>query len=187
MANANDIEKGMRSDIMVISVWSWRKKGLNRVKAGAFVQTVLRNLRTGRTSQTRFASSETVEVVPLIRKKLEYSYRDGSGYIFMDTETYDQITIPAELVDPFKDYVVEGTGYDIVFTEDDIPMQLDLPPSVILEVIEAPEGLRGDSATNVRKPVKLETGLELNVPLFIKEGEQIKIDTRSGEYMGRAG
>jgi len=66
-------------------------------------------------------------------------------------------------------------------------MQLDLPPSVILEVIEAPEGLRGDSATNVRKPVKLETGLELNVPLFIKEGERIKIDTRSGEYMGRAG
>lgn len=187
MANANDIRKGnairYNGDICMVL----EKERVKPGKGGAFVQTVLRNLRTGRTSQTRFASNETVEVVPLIRKKLEYSYRDGSGYIFMDTETYDQITIPAELVDPFKDYVVEGTGYDIVFTEDDIPMQLDLPPSVILEVIEAPEGLRGDSATNVRKPVKLETGLELNVPLFIKEGERIKIDTRSGEYMGRAG
>ena len=187
MANANEIRKGnairYNDDICMVLEKDKVKPG----KGGAFVQTVLRNLRTGRTSQTRFASSETVEIVSLIRKKLEYSYRDGNGYVFLDTETYDPITIPAELVDPVKDYIVEGTGYDLVFTEDDIPMQLDLPPSVVLKVIEAPEGLKGDSATNVRKPVKLETGLELNVPLFIKAGEQIKVDTRSGEYMGRAG
>jgi len=186
MANANDIRKGnairYNDDICMVLEKDKVKPG----KGGAFVQTVLRNLRTGRTSQTRFASSETVEIVPLIRKKLEYSYRDGNGYVFLDTETYDPVTIPVELVDPVKDYIVEGTGYDLVFTEDDIPMQLELPPSVILKVTEAPEGLKGDSATNVRKPVKLETGLELNVPLFIKEGEEIKVDTRSGDYMGRA-
>ena len=187
MANANEIRKGnairYNDDLCMVLEKDKVKPG----KGGAFVQTVLRKLRTGRTSQTRFASSETVEIVSLIRKKLEYSYRDGNGYVFLDTETYDPITIPAELVDPVKDYIVEGTGYDLVFTEDDIPMQLDLPSSVTLKVIEAPEGLKGDSATNVRKPVKLETGLELNVPLFIKEGEQIKVDTRSGEYLGRAG
>ena len=186
MANANDIRKGnairYNSDICMVL----EKERVKPGKGGAFVQTVLRNLRTGRTSQTRFASNETVEVVPLSRKKLEYSYRDGNGYIFLDTETYDPVTIPVELVDPVKDYVVEGTGYDLIFTEDNIPMQLDLPPSVTLEVIEAPEGLRGDSATNVRKPVKLVTGLELNVPLFIKAGEEIKVDTRTGEYLGRA-
>lgn len=186
MANANDIRRGnairYNSDICLVL----EKERVKPGKGGAFVQTVLRNLRTGRTSQIRFASSETVEIVPLIRKKLEYSYRDGSGYIFMDTGTYDQVTIPAELVDPLKDFVVEGTGYDLVFTEDDIPMQIDLPPSVALKVIEAPEGLKGDSATNVRKPVRLETGLELNVPLFIKEGEMLKIDTRTGDYISRA-
>lgn len=186
MANANDIRRGnairYNSDICLVL----EKERVKPGKGGAFVQIVLRNLRTGRTFQTRFASNETVEIVPLIRKKLEYSYRDGRGYIFMDTETYDQVTVPAQLVDPLKDFVVEGTEYDLVFTEDDVPLQLDLPPSVTLKVIEAPEGLKGDSATNVRKPVRLETGLELNVPLFIKEGEMIKIDTRTGDYISRA-
>jgi len=186
MANANDVRRGnairYNSDICIVL----EKERVKPGKGGAFVQPVLRNLRTGRTSQTRFSSNETVEIVPLIRKKLEDSYLDGSGYVFIDTETYEQTIIPVELVDPFKDYVVEGTGYDLVFTEDENPIQMELPPSVILEVIEAPEGLKGDSATNVRKPVQLETGLELKVPLFIKEGEQIKVDTRSGEYLSRA-
>ncbi len=186
MASANEVRRGnairYHGDICLVLDKERVKPG----KGGAFIQTSLRNLRTGRTSQVRFSSNETVEIVPLIRKKLEYSYRDGSGYVFMDAETFDQITVPDELVASLKDYIVEGTGYDLVFTDQEIPIQVDLPPSVVLKVIEAPEGLKGDSATNVRKPVRLETGLELKVPLFIKEGERIKIDTRNGEYISRA-
>lgn len=186
MANANEIKKGnavrYNGDICMVLETERVKPG----KGGAFVQTVLRNLRTGRTAQNRFSTGETVDIVPLIRRKLEYSYRDGNGYVFLDIETFEQIIIPLELVDQFKNYIVEGTEYDVQFTDDGTPVQLELPPSVTLEVVEAPEGLKGDSATNVRKPVILETGLELNVPLFIKEKEKIKVDTRSGEYLGRA-
>ena len=104
----------------------------------------------------------------------------------MDPETFDQITIPEVLVDSFKDYIIEGTEYDLVLTDQDIPLRIELPPSIVVKVVDAPEGLKGDSATNVRKTVRLETGLELNTPLFIKEGELIKVDTRTGEYLGRA-
>ncbi|MDP8214586.1 MAG: elongation factor P [Candidatus Euphemobacter frigidus] len=186
MANANDMRKGNAvwrdGDIYIVLDLERVKPG----KGGAFVQTTLRNIRTGRTSQVRFSSTETVEIVPLIRKKLEFSYRDGGGYVFMDPETFDQITIPEVLVDSFKDYIIEGTEYDLVLTDQDIPLRIELPPSIVVKVVDAPEGLKGDSATNVRKTVRLETGLELNTPLFIKEGELIKVDTRTGEYLGRA-
>ncbi len=186
MVIANEIRKGnavrREGDLYLVLDLQRVRPG----KGGAFVQSTLRNLRTGKSSQVRFSSVETVEVVPLLRKKLEYSYRDGSGYVFIDPETYDQITLPSELLDESKGYVVEGGGYDVVFADTGSPIQVELPASVNLRVMEAPDWLKGDSATNVRKPVKLETGLQLNVPLFIKEGETIKVDTRTGEYIGRA-
>ncbi len=186
MPSANDIRKGnairYNGDICLVLDQDRVKPG----KGGAFVQTTLRNLRTGKSNQVRFGSNETVEIVILRRKKLEYSYRSGSEYVFLDPETFEQVSVGEGLVEVSRNYLVEGGEYDLVFDDQDIPMMLELPPSVVLTVAEAPEGLKGDSATNVRKPVTMETGLEINVPLFIKEGEKIKIDTRTGEYQGRA-
>jgi len=185
MANANDLRKGNAinkdGDIHIVLDMERVKPG----KGGAYVQAALRNLRTGKSSQTRFSSTESVDIIPLIRKKLEYSYRDGTEYVFLDTETFDQVHVPGELVEPVLGYLVEGTAYDLIFSEGQ-PLQLELPASVNLTVVESPEWVKGDSATNVRKPVKLETGLEALVPLFIKAGEVIKIDPRTGEYLSRA-
>ncbi|KQC15879.1 MAG: elongation factor P [Methanosaeta sp. SDB] len=186
MAIANDIRKGnairYNGDICLVLDQDRVKPG----KGGAFVQTTLRNLRTGKSNQVRFNSSETVEIIVLRRVKLEYSYRVGSDYVFIDPDTFEQVTVGDDLVGPARDYLVEEGEYELVFDDQGSPIMFELPPSVVLTVAEAPEGLKGDSATNVRKPVTLETGLEINVPLFIKEGEKIKIDTRTGEYQGRA-
>jgi len=185
MASANDLRKGNAvskdGDLHVVLDLDRVKPG----KGGAYVQATMRNLRTGKSSQTRFSSTETVEIVPLVRRKLEYSYRDGRDYVFIDTDTFDQVSVPADLIDPSRGYLVEGVAYDVVFYES-TPLQLDLPSSINLKVVEAPEWVKGDSATNVRKPVKLETGIEVQVPLFIKAGEVVKIDTRTGDYLSRA-
>lgn len=185
MPIASDLRKGNAirygDDICLVLDVQHRTPGNLR----AFVQATLRNLRTGRSSQVRFSATVPVEIVALIKKAMEYSYRDGSGYVFLDPETFDQITLGEEVAGPTRDYLVEGTAYDLVFS-DDQPVELELPPSVILTVEEAQEGLKGNSATNVRKPVRLETGLELNVPLFIRAGEKIRVDTRTGEYLARA-
>src|SRR5213076_1269118 len=109
------------------------------------------------------------------RATLEFSYKDHNGFHFMDPETYETVTLHDNLLGDAKDFLVEN-----------LPVQVELPASVSLKVIESAEGLRGDTASNVTKPAKLETGKTINVPLFIKEGETIKIDTRTGAYMGRA-
>lgn len=186
MAIANDIRKGnairYNGDVCLVLDQDRVKPG----KGGAFVQATLRNLRTGKSNQVRFASNETVEMIVLRRQTHEYSYRSGADFVFMDPETFEPVTVGGDLAAAARDYLVEGGEYDLIFDDQGAPIMLELPPSVILTVDEAPEGLKGDSATNVRKPVIVETGLEINVPLFIKEGEKIKIDTRTGEYMGRA-
>ena len=186
MSSANDLRKGnavrYKNDICQVLDLDRVKPG----KGGAYVQATLRNLRTGKSDQVRFGSNETVEIVILRRKQLEFSYRAGSEYVFIDPDTFEQVSLGRDLVEEARDYLVEGGEYEVVFDDSGSPMALELPPSVALTVAEAPEWVKGDSATNVRKPVTLETGLEVNVPLFIKEGEKIKIDTRTGEYQGRA-
>ncbi len=186
MAIANDLRKGnairYEGDLWVLLDRQRVKPG----KGPAYVQTTLRNYRTGRTSQVRFGSNDNVEIVPLLRRKLEYSYRDNVGYVFLDPETFEQTVLSAELIDPLKDFIIEGTQYTVVFTDDNTPLEIELDPSIDLKVIKAPHGVKGDSATNVRKPVVVETGLEVSVPLFITSGEVIKVDTRTGEYISRA-
>ncbi len=150
-----------------------------------FVQVSMRNLRTGQSSDVRFASTEKIEVVPMAHKKMEFSYMDGSDYVFTDPDTFDMITMPPEAVGAAKDYMVENSPVTVTFVEEK-PIQVELPPNVVLTVTEAPEGVRGDSATNVQKPVTLETGITIQAPLFIKQGEQIKVDTRTGKYLERA-
>ncbi|HWX17009.1 MAG TPA: elongation factor P, partial [Chthoniobacterales bacterium] len=133
----------------------------------------------------RFGSTDKVEVVDIDRKHLEFSYKDHNGYHFMDPETYDTVTLQENLIGDAKDYLVENLSVQVLYAQGK-PVQVDLPASVSLKIVESPQGLRGDTASNVTKPAVLETGKTINVPLFIEEGETVKIDTRTGNYMGRA-
>ena len=145
----------------------------------------LRSIRTGKTSDVRFSSTERVDVIPMMTKKMEFSYKDGEDFVFSDPETYETITISPEIVGDGKNYLTENSTVTVTFVEDKV-VQVEVPSSVVLTVTEAPEGIRGDSANNVQKPVILETGITVQAPLFIKTGEKIKIDTRTGKYMERA-
>ena len=167
-------------DICIVLSAEHRTPGNKR----GFVQTVLRNLRTGKSQDVRFASTEEVEVVPLISRKMEYSYRDGPDYVFTDPETFETVNLSEELIGDAKNYLVENTPVTVIFVEDRA-VQIELPPSVVLTVTDAPEGVRGDSASNVMKPVTLETGITIQAPLFIKTGEKVRVDTRTGEYVSR--
>jgi len=151
----------------------------------AFVQATLRSIRTGKSSEVRFSSTERIEVIPLTTRRMEYSYKDGEDYVFSDPETYDTVTLTPELVGDAKNYLVENGSVTMTFVEEKA-VQVELPPSVVLKVTNAPEGIRGDSANNVQKSVMVETGISVQAPLFIKTGEKIKIDTRTGKYMERA-
>lgn len=151
----------------------------------AFVQMTLRSIKTGKTSDVRFSSTERIDVVPMITRKMEFSYKDGEDYVFSDPETYETITVSPELIGDGKNYLTENAQVTVVFVEEKVA-QIEMPASVVLTVTDAPEGIRGDSANNVQKPITLETGITVQAPLFIKTGEKIKIDTRTGKYMERA-
>lgn len=151
----------------------------------AFVQATLRSIRTGKSSDVRFSSTERIEVIPMTTKKMEFSYKDGQDYVFSDPETYETVTLTPELVGEANQYLVENASVTMTLVEEKA-VQIELPSSVVLKVTDAPEGIRGDSANNVQKSVTVETGITVQAPLFIKTGERIKIDTRTGKYMERA-
>ena len=185
MASANDIRKGMainyNGDIAVVLDSQHRTPGNLR----AFVQATIRSIKTGKSSDVRFSSTEKIEVVPMQTRKMEFSYKDGEDFVFSDPETYETTTLPAELVGDAKNYLVENAMVTVTFVEEKA-VSIELPSSVVLAVSDAPEGIRGDSANNVQKTVILETGISVQAPLFIKTGEKIKVDTRTGKYMERA-
>jgi elongation factor P len=151
----------------------------------AFVQATIRSIKTGKSSDVRFSSTEKVEVIPMMTRKMEFSYKDGEDFVFSDPETYETVTLSPELVGDATNYLVENGIVTVTFVEDKA-VTVELPASVVLTVTDAPEGIRGDSANNVQKTVVVETGVNLQVPLFIKTGEKVKIDTRTGKYMERA-
>src|ERR1700747_3666743 len=185
MAAANDLRKGMallyNGDITVVLDVQHRPPGNLR----AFVQATLRSIRTGKSSDVRFSATEKSEVVPMMTRKMEFSYKDGEDYVFSDPETYETVTLSPEIMGDAKSYLVENGVVTVTFV-DDKAVSIELPSSVVLTVSDAPEGIRGDSANNVQKAVVLETGITVQAPLFIKTGEKIKIDTRTGKYMERA-
>ena len=168
-------------DISVVLDMQHRTPGNLR----AFVQASLRSIRTGKTSDVRFSSTEKLDVVPMMTRKLDLSYKDGEDFVFSDPETYETTTLMPELVGEAKNYLVENGSVTVTFVEDK-PVLVELPSSVVLKVADAPEGIRGDSSNNVQKAIVLETGITVNAPLFIKTGERIKVDTRTGKYMERA-
>ena len=151
----------------------------------AFVQASIRSIRTGKSSDVRFSSTEKLEVIPMMTRKVEFSYKDGEDYVFSDPETYETVTVVPEIVGDAKSYLVENAAVTMTFVEDKA-VSIELPSSVVLKVTDAPEGIRGDSANNVQKSITLETGIIVQAPLFIKTGEKIKVDTRTGKYMERA-
>ena len=151
----------------------------------AFVQASLRSIKTGKTADVRFSSTEKIEVVPMTTRKVDFSYKDGDDYVFSDPESYETTTLTPDLVGEAKNFLVENSQVTITFVADKA-VSIELPSSVILTVADAPEGIRGDSSNNVQKPIVLETGITVQAPLFIKTGEKIKIDTRTGKYMERA-
>ena len=185
MPAANDLRKGMAiryngNDAIILDV-QHRTPGNLR----AFVQCILRYINTGKSADVRFSSTEKVNLVETSRRTLEFSYKDHQGCHFMDPETYETIELNEELLAEAKDYLVENLPVEVLSIEGK-PVQVELPASVVMRVVESPEGVRGDTASNVQKPATLETGKVVNVPLFIKEGESIKVDTRTGSYMNRA-
>jgi elongation factor P len=185
MPTANDLRRGMaivhNGDVAVVLDMQHRTPGNLR----AFVQATLRSIRTGKSADVRFSSTERIDVVPMMVRKMEFSYKDGEDYVFSDPENYETVTLPAELVGDARNYLVENGIVTVTFV-DDKAVSVEIPPSVVLTVTDAPEGVRGDSANNVQKAIILETGITVQAPLFIKTGEKIKIDTRTGKYMERA-
>ena len=185
MPTANDLRRGMainyNGDVAVVLDSQHRTPGNLR----AFVQATIRSIRTGKSSDVRFSSTERIEPVPMITKRMEFSYKDGQDFVFTDPETYETVTLIPELIGDAKDYLVENGSVTITFVEEEA-VSIELPSSVVLTVTDAPEGIRGDSANNVQKAIVVETGITVQAPLFIKTGEKIKVDTRTGKYMERA-
>lgn len=153
-------------------------------KGPAHHSVKMRNLRTGKLSEGRFRSNENVDLVRVDKKEFQYIYNDGDNYYFMDTATYEQIPVNFELLDTGVNYLKENQEVKIAFEGDEI-LSVEFPASVVLRVTHAEPGLRGDTATNVTKPATVETGLEVQVPLFINEGDLIKVDTSTGKYSER--
>ena len=186
MAAANDLRKGMaikyNGNTAIVLEVHHRTPGNLR----AFVQAIIRYINTGKSADVRFGSTDKVEMVDIERTTLEFSYKDHSGYHFMDPETYETVTLQENLLGDAKDYLVENLSGAGSLRRRQSRCRWNCRLRCSLKVVEAPEGLRGDTASNVTKPAMLETGKTVNVPLFIKEGETIKIDTRTGAYMGRA-
>ena len=185
MAIANDLRRGnaiiYNGAVCVVMDTGHVKPG----KGPAYIQAKLRNLNTGKSSDNRFNSSESVEIVPMTTRKLEFSYMEGDDFVLVDPETYEQENVRAELMTDIKDFMTENTPLTATYVDGNLAM-VELPANVVLTVSDAPEGVRGDSASNVQKPVTLETGVIIQVPLFIKTGEKIKIDVKNQKYLERA-
>ncbi len=154
-------------------------------KGNALIMATIRSFNSGKTKDIRFASSDKVEVVQSDRQKLEFSYSDQTGYHFMDTTTYDTITFQEEFIGENKELLIDALEVEVLFV-DHKAVTIELPPNVELEVTESAPGVKGDTATAATKEATLETGLRIQVPLFVGPGDKIKVSTEDKSYVGRA-
>ncbi len=181
----NDLKNGMTLDL---DEGLFQVVDFQHVKPGkghAFVRTSLRNVRAGGTVERTFRAGEKVERATIDKRDMNFLYRDGDDYVFMDNETYDQINVTPTTLGNAGNYIVDGSAVVLEMFGTEI-VGTDLPASVELDVAETEPGLQGDRSSGGTKPATLETGLVIQVPLFISPGERVKIDTRSGEYLSRA-
>ncbi len=155
-------------------------------KGGAFVRTKVRNLRTGRVLDRTFRSGERVDEADIEDRRMQYLYQDGDQLVFMDTKNYEQIPFTLEQVGDARIYLKENLDVDVLFWRGR-PINIELPPFVEARITRCEPGLKGDTASGATKPATLETGAVVQVPLFVKEGEAIRVDTRTGEYVERVG
>ena len=184
MANTSDIKNGSvilhKGKRMKIIEFLHVKPG----KGPAFVRTKLKDIGTGKTIDETFNAGIKLEFLKIEAKEMQLLYEDGNSHIFMDNVTYDQFNVSNEKVGISKNYMKAGTNVDLLFDGDEV-LDIRLPSHTILEVKETEPGIKGNTATGATKPATVETNYTLQVPLFIDEGDQIKIDTRSGEYIER--
>jgi elongation factor P len=186
MASTSDIRKGLciryNHDIYKIIEFLHVKPG----KGPAFVRTKLKSVTTGKVLDNTFSAGHKIEDVRVETRAYQYLYAEGETYHFMNTEDYNQISLQESTLDA-PELLKEGEVVTILFnTEDSMPLSVDMPASVVLEVTHTEPGVKGNTATNATKPATVETGARINVPLFINEGDKIKIDTEKGAYMERA-
>lgn len=154
-------------------------------RGGATVRVTVRNLESASLEEKTFSSEVRVDEVNTNKRKLQYLYKDSANAIFMDTKSYEQVEIPLPVLGEQIAFMKEGDSADVLFW-DEKPLSVELPPKVVLAVVETDPGVKGNSAVNIYKPARLENGLNVKVPLFIKEGDKIRVDTRTGEYVERA-
>lgn len=181
---AIDLKAGVRcelsGELFVCTDYLHRTPG----KGAAVAVVKLKNLRTGRVLEKTFRSMEQVERISIDTRTMQYLYKDDTGHVFMDTQTYDQISLPETVVEDVLKYMKPDAEIEVGFYNSEA-VQVDVGNHVELKVTEAPPGMKGDTATGATKLVTFETGLEIQVPLFVKEGDTIRVDTRSGEYLTR--
>ena len=185
MATTNDLKNGMTLNI---DGQLWNVVDFQHVKpgkGGAFVRTRLKNVLSGKVVDRTFNAGVRVEQASVDRREMQYLYREGDDFVFMDTQDYDQPRIPAATVGDAANYLLEEQNVTVAFNEG-VPLYVELPASVELTVSQTDPGVQGDRATGGTKPATLETGAQIQVPLFITTGEKVRVDTRTGQYLGRA-
>lgn len=184
MIKAGSIDKGMcllmKGDPYLVS----EREFVNPGKGSAFVRLKLKNLKTGQVLRETIKSHDSVEEADVYDRTSQYLFGDDSGYHFMDTETYDQFVVPKQGLEDRGLYMKEGDTYTVVMWESN-PIDVKLPYKMVYEVTEAQEALKGDTVTGATKPVTVETGLEVKVPIFIKAGDKVLVNTETGEYVER--
>ena len=184
MATTNDLKNGL---VLNLDGQLWTVVEFQHVKpgkGGAFVRTKLKNVMTGKVVDRTFNAGTKVDFETVDRRDYQYLYQDGDGYVFMDLTDYDQITVSNTVVGDAKNYMLENQSVQIAMNNG-IPLYIELPTSVVLEITYTEPGLQGDRSTGGTKPATVETGLEIQVPLFLEQGTKVKIDTRDGSYLGR--
>jgi len=181
----NDLKNGMTleldKELFQVVEFQHVKPG----KGGAFVRTTLKNSRSGAVVERTFRAGEKVERAMIDKRGMQYLYRDGEDFVFMDSDTYEQMPVGSGSLGDAVNYLIEGSEPVLLMHNDEI-IGIDLPAAVELTIAETEPGVQGDRVSGARKPATLETGLVVQVPLFINPGEKVKVDTRSGEYLGKA-
>jgi len=184
VATTNDLKNGT---VLKIDGQLWAVVEFQHVKpgkGGAFVRTKLKNVLSGKVVDRTFNAGLKVETANVDKRDMQYLYKDGEDFVFMDTDTYDQITVPAATVGDAANFMLESTTA-MVATNEGVPLYVELPPSVTLLVTYTEPGLQGDRSSAGTKPATLETGYEIQVPLFLEADTKVKVDTRDGSYLGR--
>jgi len=184
MATTNDIKNG---SVLSIDGQLWNVVEFQHVKpgkGGAFVRTKLRGVMSGKVVDRTFNAGTKIDFATVDRRDFQYLYRDGESFVFMDTDDYDQISISAATVGDAANFMLENQNVQIAIHEGEA-LYVELPTSVILEVTYTEPGLQGDRSSAGTKPATVETGYEIQVPLFLETGTKVKVDTRTGDYLGR--